>query len=150
MVLIFVSFNIFSQNIELLTRQLEASTKMVERLSDENKVLSNKSKELKNLLKQAIDALEENNNLIIDMKKGIEKDQEEIKRIRTVLSKSLEGLQNFKYIEVGAGITYPLGGELYFSVNIPILPIGIYTTFGINKFENQAIYGGSVGVKLRL
>ena len=115
---------------------------MIEKLVEKNLVLEEK-------LSEATEALRKSTDIIIKMKDRIEGDQVEIKDLRDNLDNALDSMQEHKYVDVGLAVTYPWGGQLLLGFDLPILPIGIFTTLSIHSENNVVVKPlFSLGIKI--
>lgn len=148
----FISFSIFPNNIDLpiprteaeiiteLIDELSTSTKYIEELLEEVGKLSIENKKLKESLKDTTNALLDttvtlgkSTELIEELKVRIREDQIEVKNLRDRLKDYVTNSFNEKYFSIGIGIMYPIGGKLLFTVDIPKLPMGFFFNFGMNQ-----------------
>jgi uncharacterized phage infection (PIP) family protein YhgE len=168
MILLLISNFSFGDTTEELANRLEESnkviTELIQTVTEKNdkikkleKSISEKSSEIENLGNQSqekskkienlTDRLEESNDIITELTNRIRKDQEEITMLRDLLDNTSRYVEDQTNFLVGGNLTYPLGGQIFFGVDINGLPIGVYSTFLLQ--ENYYISGG-IGVIFEL
>jgi hypothetical protein len=124
-------------------KQLEEVNKQLSdnnaKLTKDNVTLNKALVDTTKALEESTKALEDSTVLIAQQKERISQDQEEVIKLRTQLDEfvklSLTGLKNFF---VGAGISYPLGGEVYGGMFIPNFPLGFFANFSVSQSDNSA------------
>ena len=123
--------NLIKDNIDLLNA-----------LSDTNKALEDSTK-----------ALEDSTVLIAQQKERLILDQEEIIKLRDQIEIFIDlAKSGQKNIMIGAGIRYPLGGEIIAEMFIPNFMLGFFVDLSLAQSDNPAIpldFGVGGGLVLR-
>lgn len=157
LMILLITNPIFSQNkdevITELKNRLEKSNEVIEKLVDKVEEKDEKIEELeeengslRKEVKNLTERLKVSNNTIDDLVKRIEADQKEIKKLRKSIDDTSDYVSKTKNFIAGVNINYPLGGGGLFGFNFDSFPIGIYTTFNINRDLNIT---NSIGISYR-
>jgi len=79
------------------------------------------------------ETIDEKNETIENLKTQIHTDQTEINEIRELLKDAENQIGSKKYFNIGLGITYPLGGSVYATADIPFTIFGVGVFASLNK-----------------
>jgi hypothetical protein len=150
------------QALESTTLLLEEAKEKISTLEEEKKFLETaleeeklkkdedlilKIEELTSKLQEAQIALENDNVILEQAKQQIIDDQKEIKDLRKNLAEAINLIEEVKTFSIGAGIVYPLGGQVLFSINIPKIPISIFTDISVQASPFNMLF--SLGASYR-
>lgn len=124
--------------LEALYTQLDESNKALEasirKIEEKDAII----KELRSFLIEANQAIEASNVALELAKDRIQKDQKEIEELRKYLMQSIEGLAKQKFFRAGIGVTFPIGGQILMMGDVPGIPVGLFTSFSLNKSFAEA------------
>jgi septal ring factor EnvC (AmiA/AmiB activator) len=119
------------ENDKIIAALEKENSDLLSAIGKENEDLIKENAELKEKLNEASEALEETNEVLEMAKDRIQKDQEEIKKLRNKLEESFLLLEDQKTFSIGGGIMYPVGGKVLFTINIPKIPLSLFTSIMI-------------------
>lgn len=149
--LIFISGILFADVYE----ELENSNKIIEELVAELEARDNQITDLQKTIDDNTKLLERNKKTIENQNKIIQKDIELLKKNSEALKekdKTIEKLNNKIHnyrFSLGGGITYPVGGNLFLSYKpFESLPLGIYMTNYLMRYDDELIYAPGIGVQI--
>jgi len=137
--MVFFSLNLYAQNedpwalVEELTIELESSTVVINNLRAEVFSLEEDKTVLTNQLEETTDELEATTEILVRTRDELREAQEEIDYFRNNYQDNTiaDINQTFGF---GVGATYPLGGEIIGTLEVPFLKIiDIYARVGYNQ-----------------
>lgn len=148
--LIFVSSILFADVYE----ELENSNKIIEELVKEIEAKDKEITDLKTVIANNTKQLEadkkiiQNQHIIIENNtKQLEADKELIREKDKELEKMNSKIHNYRF-SLGGGITYPVGGNIFLSYKpFEKLPLGIYMTNYLMRYDNQLLYAPGIGIQ---
>jgi hypothetical protein len=148
------------EKIKQLEETVKKQEQTINQLTDTNTDLVKDNLDLNNALADTTKALEESTKaledstvLIAQQKERISLDQAEIIKLRDQIEVFIDlARSGQKNIMIGAGIKYPLGGEVIAEMFIPNFTLGFFVDLSLSQSDNPSIpldFGVGGGIVFR-